>query len=192
MSTFVEFDHVAAYHDRITDAFREKPVFEALFGVDLAQLQAIEDAAHEVLGMYGLESAEGAWLDVYGRLLDVARAGQTDEAYSTAISLRQQAMQSRGTIPDVLALADAIGAAYSGSPPPTIYRPGGMQSFILEMADLPSDKWELTAVLLGDAAPVGRTVEVIVYDSEYFGFSEDPNSSPLDDGVISGGFLAKG
>jgi hypothetical protein len=167
----------------LTDAFRDKSTFRALFNIELAQLDEIETATHQVVAQ--ILNPTGSWLDIKGRILDMTRDGLGDVDYGLVLGLRQQAMQSSGTIPDLLALADAIAAAFIGSPSVTTYTDAGLRSFTLTMT-LNSAHFDLAKKLLASAKPAGRRGNVQIVPSPSIGFLA--TAAPLGVGLLGGRF----
>lgn len=70
--------------------------------------QEIENALQQLLTLRGVDTAEGAQLDVLGRVVGQLRNGMVDDDYRRLIRARISVNRSKGTIADVLTVADLV------------------------------------------------------------------------------------
>jgi len=118
-------DWIAVGLDQLTTKWRGKPLIAALLGAYLGRVQDAEDALWELFTLRFLDTAEGAQLDVWGRVVGEPRNGTTDAQYRLRIALRVLVNRSRGTWPELLviaqrgALQDTITARQTPSGPAT-------------------------------------------------------------------------
>lgn len=83
----------------------DKPAWRELAKAFAAQVQAIEDAALATLLQRSLPQAEGAQLDLLGRLIRQPREGRADAAYQRAIGARIAVNRSQGSREDLIKVA---------------------------------------------------------------------------------------
>jgi hypothetical protein len=91
-----------------------QPLFLALLGTYLTEVQALENAYWDLYIGTMLPAAAGDALDMLGGLVGEPRQGRTDAEYRLWIAARAQLLHSNGTPPDLLALARAVLPAAVG------------------------------------------------------------------------------
>ena len=103
MSDPVEnFQHVKEGLAKLLTQFKGLPNFAALLTSYLTQIQELETVYFELLIERRLDNAVGAQLDGIGRIVDLPRAGRTDEAYRTAIRGQISVLKLNSRIEDIL------------------------------------------------------------------------------------------
>lgn len=183
MSTFDPVDQRAKYEARLVDVVRGQATVRAAHDVELDQLVEIETAIGDIAD--NILAPTGIWLDFEGSVLNVDRDGMDDTDFAAALELRKQAMRSHGTVPDILALADAISNAFETSPPATAYLEPAALEFMLTMT-LSTQYHALAKRLLTDAKPAGRQGSVQVEASPSIGFRA--GAAALNVGILGGSF----
>jgi hypothetical protein len=106
-----------------TTQFKEKPNIEGLAQAFSLDLQEFETSLEALINDVGLETASGVQLDGIGEILDVQRAGRTDDIYRTRLFAAVLQYTSSGRWEQViqgfklLTQADAVqgGEVYPGS-----------------------------------------------------------------------------
>jgi hypothetical protein len=137
-------DHVEAGLDLLLDYYKGKPRLEALLSSELKQIQALEDAAWDVLIQRLIDNATGVQLDKLGRIVGQPRVEEDDEVYRVRIRTRVRANKSLGHPKDLIEVAliltglDKTELEYSES-----YPAGFMIEVLAPMSA------ELASVLLG-------------------------------------------
>lgn len=96
-------EHVTRGVERLIERYR-RPRTSALLESWLAEVQGVEDALWQLLVDRSLESAEGAQLDVLGRIVGEPRRGRDDATYRVWIEARNLVSRSSGTTTQMLAL----------------------------------------------------------------------------------------
>lgn len=89
---------------RLTERYR-KPLISALLGSWLSEVQALENASYDLLIKRSPATAEGATLDLLGKVVGQQRQGRTDEQYRLWIAARVLVNRSSGLLRQVLAIA---------------------------------------------------------------------------------------
>ena len=112
--------------------YQNSPNFKSIISMEDAQANNLELALWEIHDNYylmyqGLPSAQGAQLDVIGKIFGVYRQGATDSVFLTQIQIRA-ASQLSGTINDILFTAISI---FGSSPTGTFYTPNYPAGFAL-------------------------------------------------------------
>lgn len=116
-------DHVEAGLDLLLDYYQGKPRLEALLTSELKQIQALEDAAWDVLIQRLIDNATGIQLDKLGRIVGEHRLSTDDEVYRVRIRTRIRANKSLGHPKDLIEVAlivtglDKTELAYSETYP---------------------------------------------------------------------------
>lgn len=70
---------------RLPQQFKAKNNFEKLITVFQSQFEEIEVVLEQLYNDLNIDDAEGSQLDIWGEILDVDRAGQTDSVYRTRL-----------------------------------------------------------------------------------------------------------
>lgn len=94
---------------RLISEFRGKPRIKALLWGLLAAVQDAEDAKWQVLTGIWLDTAEGVQLDGLGVLLDLERAGWSDDTYRAYLKAKILVLRSDASGPALIAILSAIG-----------------------------------------------------------------------------------
>lgn len=93
----------------VLEQFKGKPNLEAFLRLLADQVQAIEDAAHEVPAEgLNVDVAEGAQLDGIGSIVGQARNGQSDATYRLFIKAKILVNTSGGTAEDLIEVFDVL------------------------------------------------------------------------------------
>lgn len=100
--------HVARALARLPQQFRGKAKIEALLSALASPAQDLENALWDLLTLRGVMTASGVWLDKLGALVGQARGGLSDAAYRLYIRARVATNRSRGTVADLIAIANLI------------------------------------------------------------------------------------
>jgi uncharacterized protein YmfQ (DUF2313 family) len=186
-------DHAGDARARLMTALR-KPKLLAVVGAHAAQLQAIEDAAWDLLGQT-LDGAVGAFLDKLGRILGLPRGGLADDAdYRACLRAIVAARRSSGTLPQLLRVA---ALALAGA---EFHARAGWQSVLIAPAEPFGFDGAALAFVLGVAAAAGyqvQALEPLSTASKTFTLSSDPMRAQAsadlgfaDDAQTTGGHLA--
>lgn len=101
-------DHADRAAARLASKLAGKPRFEALVRALVAPFQSIEDALWQLFES-DVNTATGAALDVYGRIVGEPRSGETDdELYRRRVRARIMANRSNGTVEDIIRVVKLI------------------------------------------------------------------------------------
>lgn len=98
---------------RLISQFQEKPRFVAFLKALLAALQEEEDGHWQVLIGIWLPTAEGVQLDGLGVLLDLERAGWSDDTYRLYLGAQVLVLGSDGSAKSFVDILRAIGVTLS-------------------------------------------------------------------------------
>lgn len=101
-------DHRGEAESRLLSQFDDAAKLHALVRALVGPLQALEEAAFEVLGAFDVDSAAGAQLDVVGGLVGESRQGRSDIAYRAYVRARILASSSDGAPGTIYATARAL------------------------------------------------------------------------------------
>jgi hypothetical protein len=74
----------------------------------ISGIQDVENTLQQLLTMRGVDDAIGAQLEVLGRIVGAGREGHTDDVYRRRIRARIAANRSKGTIADVIRVANLV------------------------------------------------------------------------------------
>jgi hypothetical protein len=104
-------DHEEQAYGLFLDQYAEKPRLAALLASYTQEIQELEDAIWAVrLGRF-LDNAEGAQLDVIGKLVGERRDGRADNVYRILITAKIRVNWSRGRPNDVIAVVRIVQGA---------------------------------------------------------------------------------
>ena len=103
-----EVDHIATGLARVITQYRGRPYFNLLLAVYLEQVQHIEDAIHDVVDTWKLDSATGWRLDALGDLVGQPRIGDNDDVFRTYVKARILANRSDSKFGTMAAIADML------------------------------------------------------------------------------------
>lgn len=101
-------DHTAQALERLCQQFRDKPQITKLLTALTGTVQEAETALWELLTMRSVDTATGVYLDAIGSVVGQEREGLIDETYRRYIRARIATNRSRGTIGDVLHIANLV------------------------------------------------------------------------------------
>lgn len=137
----------------------QSPVLEAILKSYLPQIQAIEDAAMDVLNLRWPDTAEGEQLNVLGRIVGEQRQGRGDAAYASAIQARIKINRSSGTRPELITILELLTSNsfhFENTPP---------AAFVVWMAGaMTDDEASYLALALGDAQLAGVNGQLVYHN----------------------------
>ena len=93
---------------RLIDQFKGSPNLLALIAAYLDRVQALEDAAHPLLGERDIDQATGHRLDGIGQIAQVLRSGLDDNTYRLQLKAELAVLRSQGTAEDILGIAQLL------------------------------------------------------------------------------------
>lgn len=85
-----------------------RPKLQALAASYLGEVQALEDAVHDLYVRSMIRDAFGQALDRLGALVTQPRENRTDDVYRTWILARALVLRSSGRLPELLAIARMV------------------------------------------------------------------------------------
>lgn len=178
-------DHALSGLELLLEQYKRKPRIAALIASELTQIQALEDAAWDVLIKRLIDYAVDEQLVVLGRIVGQDPIeGENDELFRLRIRTRIRANRSLGTSNDVIAVALL---ALEGFATEWTYEERYPASFIVDIIDTVSAQTaQLTAefLRLAKAPGVGFSVHYSdVADAETFAFAE---GDTWEDDVVRG------
>ncbi len=88
--------------------FRNKPFIEILVRALMTQVQEIEDALFDLLVKRAIDTAEGAQLDVIGKIVGQPRGTFDEDTYKTFLRGRVLVNRSSGTVDQMVALVNTL------------------------------------------------------------------------------------
>ncbi len=137
--------------------WRDQPAFQAWLRTYLEEFQEIELMLWDVLVLRFLDFAEGAALDQWGRILDVARGARTDGSYRARLKVQISINASQGRAPDLVSILRTLGDAQFS------YRAHqDAVGFQVEFHDqLPAETWVEVPSILRDARAAGVSGSVV-------------------------------
>jgi len=102
--------HTAIMATRLLEQFKGKSGWATLLGIVGDRYQDLEAEIQLALTAYDPRTAVGAQLDVVGRVVSESRGGRTDTAYRARILGKIAALNSNGSIPDLLKVAGLLSS----------------------------------------------------------------------------------
>lgn len=104
-----KLEHATDHKERaigvLIGQLRDKPRFTTLVAIYAKIFQEIEDVIWDLYTKRRIDTAQGAQLDVIGRLVDEPRGGLLDEDYRAVLRIKVRVLFSRGTGPNLIKIA---------------------------------------------------------------------------------------
>lgn len=100
--------HLLLALERLLEQYKGKPKLEAVISSYIAEIQALENAASTMPDAMYLPDAEGAQLDVIGRLVGEPREGRADDLFKLWIAARILINASTGTRNEIIRCLRAV------------------------------------------------------------------------------------
>lgn len=163
-------DHVQRALSALPSQHAEQPNIEKFITAFAEMVQVTEDGMYPLLLDLLIDDAEGAQLDILGRVVGQERSGLSDTQYRIRLKARVATTRSRGTVADLLKIVSLLLLPDVALVELTNLFPA---SVLLDVRDLPVTA-EMTAVVaefMRDAAAAGVQVHVVTSaspDSETF------------------------
>ena len=88
--------------------FEEKPHMAAIMNAIASELQELSDAIYDVMTEIDVNSADGAQLDLLGKVYGRSRDGYGDEAYRSLLKMQIGINVSNGTINPMIAIIKSV------------------------------------------------------------------------------------
>ncbi len=176
-------EHREQARDMVIEQFKRSQKFNDWLGVYIDQVQGLEDALWQLYTERGVDTAEGAQLDVLGVIVGQDRLGLEDEDYRTRIKVRIRLNRASGIADDIydvfgLMLGNQIGAVDLQE----VY-PAGL---IVQMNEYVDTSASVLAAILKEARGAGIDTSLVWLPSEdgIFECSSDaaPVTGSLDEG----------
>jgi hypothetical protein len=101
-------DHVQEALDRLPTQYTSDVGVTTLLAALAQPAQALEDTLRDMLLKRAVDTAEGAQLDIIGKLVGQARGGQDDGVYRRYIRARIKTSRSRGVTEDLITIAKLV------------------------------------------------------------------------------------
>lgn len=101
-------DHTAQALDRLRQQFRGKQNIEDVLTALLTGVQDAESAVYQLLTERSIYTASDATLDLLGGIVGQVRGDSDDTEYRRRILAKIKVNNSRGTIPDIVAIARLV------------------------------------------------------------------------------------
>jgi hypothetical protein len=101
-------DYIAEAISLLLSQYRSSPNFLAILTALVEPLQDLEDDIAALLAQRVVTAAEGAQLDVLGKLVGQERAGRNDVDYQEWVLARVQANASQGTPSEIIIMVGEI------------------------------------------------------------------------------------
>ena len=178
-------DHVARTLALLPSQHADAPILRALVTAIAEAVQEVEDDAWACIVDRQLDTAEGAQLDQYGRVVGARRDGLDDADYLALIRTRILANRSNGQADVILrVVASLIGPALLA--PGVEYRVLPPAAYLLQVEldeALSADRLALISRILDEITPSGVSREFVYGESPLFRLDSDDLHS-LDAGEL--------
>lgn len=103
-----DVDHVQEAIDRLPTQYTSDAGVTTLLAALARPAQALEDTLQDMLLNRAVDTAEGAQLDIIGKLVGQARGGQLDDVYRRYIRARIKTSRSKGIVEDLIRIATLV------------------------------------------------------------------------------------
>lgn len=104
-------DHVEQAQGLLIEQYQERPRLAAWLASYSTRCQEAEDMLWDVLTKRLIDNAEGAQLDMIGKIVDEPRQGRDDATYKVYVLAKIRINWSQGTPDDVIAVLQILDAA---------------------------------------------------------------------------------
>lgn len=94
--------------DRLPTQFKGKERIEGMIAAFTDQLQEIEDVLSDLVEFRALDNAQGAQIDVIGKIVGEPRKGRNDDLYKLWVRARIAINTSRGTPEDLIKVFNIV------------------------------------------------------------------------------------
>lgn len=148
-------DHEDQGLDVLLEQYRHKVRIPAWLTVYLDEVQALEDAAYDVLLKRIFDNASGAQLDALGRIVGEPRRSLDDTSFKIFIRARILINRSTGTAPQILAILALLSATT------VLFNECFPAAMLLEFTAVPDRDVTLIATLLRQAKAGGCWLGVV-------------------------------
>lgn len=99
---FPVLNHLTNALERLAQQYKGKPFIEGILRVLAGEMQEIEVVLQDLLGMQNIDTADGAQLDVLGRIVMQDREGASDDDYRIRIRAKILVNKSSGTADELI------------------------------------------------------------------------------------------
>jgi hypothetical protein len=173
-----------------------RPNTTILMNIIAERLQVVEEALDLLDAFVPLETATGAWLNIYGALVDLERrTAWTEAEFRFYIRAKVLALRSSGTAADIAAVARQM-IPDATDPALVRYRPeyGVNRGYRIEIPDVPLELRGLALEFLSIATMAGVRGWVVFTDSSisHFAFRAPGTSHGFRNGRFAAGAVIVG
>lgn len=177
-------NHVERALGNLESQFQRSPNLKAVLRAIIAEVQVLEDAIFSAAVDRYLESARGAQLDQYGKVLGAGRGGLTDRIYRQILGARILGNLSSGSVPRLLDIYRIL----NGGAPADVQTPPPNTLIFSTERDTPTtpDERRRIARWMHQVKKAGVRLVMVEASPGYFGFADDPDALGFDDGFFAG------
>lgn len=111
MSLYLKENHVAEGISYLMEQYKGQAKIEAFLVAFLERIQELEYAIWDLVSLKDLDTAEGAQLDLIGRIVNRAREGRDDDTYRLWLRAQVIINRSSGTPEEMLSIARLVTRA---------------------------------------------------------------------------------
>lgn len=190
-------DHVARALAILPSQFADATKLRALLTALTAQVQLLDDDAWACIEDRMLDTAEGAQLDQYGKVLGQPRDGLADDDYRALLGIRILANRSNGQADAILRvvagllgsdrLSDGGQGVFYRTLPPGAYELWWVSDDAADPLDTGADRLALIRKILDEITPSGVSWSATDASSSAFQFTNLAGDGPvlgLDEGGL--------
>jgi hypothetical protein len=171
-------DHEARALGRLIAQYRSAVNLRGLVSVATTEHQVLEDVFWKLF-IQNIDTAEGAELDVFGRIVGQPREGRGDPKYRLWVKTRVRINRSNGTVPEIVGVFTALVSGTS----PVIVTEEYPAALIVTLVSLTHeiDPVEASAILQKMKPGGVRAVLVSPTSTDLLAFAFDPNGAGFGD-----------
>jgi len=183
----VTIEHIPNHVERalanIESQFDRSPNLRTLARLLIGQVQDFEDAVWSTYADRMLDAAEGAQLDLYGKVLGASRIGLGDARYRQILKARLLGNLSSGEVKRLLLIwsilqdTDAIDVAE--------YHPNTLIFTSMRDKPLTAEEQRRTGQWMRAVKKGGVSLAMVDAPTDYFGFEADPDAEGFGDGTFA-------
>jgi hypothetical protein len=163
------YERIASHGDEavswLLEQFKGKPKIEALVRALVAPVQRLEDVMWQVLTrVVDMEHAEGVHLDLFGRILQLPRAGLADDEYRSRLRVWQLVLRSNGRAEELIHIADRFDDVSAVAGDKVIFDEGSLwvgDAMVITMDHLMTYSPTTLLLFLRKAKAAGKGLQLI-------------------------------
>lgn len=169
--------------ERLVSTYERAENLQAYVSIVMGQFQELEETFIGLAFERTIETAEGVFLDVYGRIVGEKRNGLLDSAYRRFLQARILTNTTDGSLNALLRIVRLITNAFTVKFTPEYPAAYSLQYGVT--TSLPSARRKRVKRQILQATPCGVGTTIVEHTGEPFGFAGDPEALGFGEGEFA-------